>query len=130
MKTKKQADREYYLKNRTRLIKKASIYNSKHKRKRKEQYYSFKSNSPASRRKRYLLRVYKLSPDIYEAMRLSQQGKCAICKLEKKRLVVDHCHNTGRVRSLLCTTCNAGLGQFKDSTSLLEASIKYLNQFK
>jgi hypothetical protein len=55
--------------------------------------------------------------------------KCAICGGPPKhgsRLHTDHCHATGVVRGLLCITCNAGLGQFRDSPDLVMAALDYL----
>ena len=62
---------------------------------------------------------------------LSQQGsRCAICKIHEskltKSLCVDHDHNTGRVRGLLCQTCNDGIGRFDDNIELLKVAIDYL----
>ena len=55
---------------------------------------------------------------------------CAICKthsdLLPRNLAVDHCHTTGKVRGLLCTNCNIGLGMLKDSSEILNLAIKYL----
>ena len=62
----------------------------------------------------------------------SQNGVCAVCKTKpdfktwKKRLSIDHCHVTGRVRGLLCDPCNSGIGMLKDDPSILENAIKYL----
>jgi hypothetical protein len=59
-------------------------------------------------------------------------GCCKICKTHysefSKRLAVDHDHNTGKIRGLLCLYCNTGLGKFKDSTKLLNEAIKYLEE--
>ncbi len=57
-----------------------------------------------------------------------QKNGCAICgKIEtKRRLSVDHCHKTGRIRGLLCQLCNTSLGGFKDNPKLLKKAIKYL----
>jgi len=61
-----------------------------------------------------------------------QKGKCKICKLtpkgHKKVLCLDHCHDTMKVRGLLCDNCNMALGKFKDDITLLESAIKYLNR--
>jgi hypothetical protein len=78
-----------------------------------------------------------LSPAAYDAMFAKQKGVCAICgnsqKLKthpkhkrRRTLCVDHDHKTQRVRALLCTPCNAGLGQFKDDIELLKAALRYL----
>lgn len=62
-------------------------------------------------------------------------NKCAICGAEapteghKKRLNIDHCHETGQVRGLLCDLCNRALGLMRDNTEFLSNAIKYLNQY-
>jgi hypothetical protein len=64
---------------------------------------------------------------------LSAQGnKCPICKKpyneeSRKTWHVDHCHKTGRIRGVLCFSCNAGLGNFKDNITALEEAIFYLS---
>ena len=64
----------------------------------------------------------------YDRLLIQQDSACAICKLipKRRRLDVDHCHDTGRVRGLLCETCNKALGQFEDNPELLRAAIQYL----
>lgn len=70
----------------------------------------------------------------YNEQLAKQNGVCAICgnpetrqlNGKTKRLAVDHCHDTGKVRGLLCATCNTGIGNLKHSIALLEASIKYI----
>jgi Recombination endonuclease VII len=61
-----------------------------------------------------------------------QQGRCKICKKHstefKRNLAVDHNHETGIVRGLLCLNCNRGLGSFQEEKNLLKEAIKYLNQ--
>jgi len=68
--------------------------------------------------------------DQYEALLLEQDYRCAICGTSEdkltKRMAIDHNHETGTVRGLLCSTCNTGLGQFKDSAAVLRAAIAYL----
>ncbi len=73
----------------------------------------------------------------YELLYEKQDGKCAICnnpetandknKSELRSLAVDHDLVTGKVRGLLCTNCNIGLGHLKDNVSILEEAINYLN---
>lgn len=63
----------------------------------------------------------------YFAIAEAQEWKCKICeKIPAKRMHLDHCHRTMKVRGLLCGTCNKGLGQFKDNPKLLEAAARYL----
>jgi len=55
---------------------------------------------------------------------------CAICKtnLTNKKVHIDHCHSSGKVRGILCELCNKGLGQFKDNINSLENAIIYLKE--
>lgn len=64
------------------------------------------------RYKDHLLSRYGLTPETYDAMLLKQGNKCLICQLpwSKGKLYVDHDHETGRVRALLCPSCNTFVG--------------------
>jgi hypothetical protein len=82
---------------------------------------------------RTIKRKYKISREEYEALLIQQDGRCAICRRKPspgKRLGVDHCHKKLKIRKLLCTNCNAGLGNFKDSLKLLRLAIEYLMLYK
>ena len=65
----------------------------------------------------------------YGQMLADQQGRCAICG-EAVTLVVDHNHETGEVRGLLCSNCNVGLGYFIDDPELLLAAVAYAAKWK
>ena len=56
----------------------------------------------------------------------TRASNCAICGNEDRKLQLDHCHETLEFRGWLCTTCNVGLGKFKDSIEMLERALKYL----
>ena len=89
---------------------------------------------------RYTLRTaYGLSQEDFEGMLERQGGLCDICGTPLRnpfnssigeRQAVDHCHESGNVRAILCMACNSGLGHFKDSPVILEKAIKYLNEHK
>lgn len=80
---------------------------------------------------------FGISLDDYNKMMEDQQGVCKICGLPEskldhrsklpRRLAVDHCHSTGKVRGLLCSDCNTALGLMKDNPKLLNEAIKYLS---
>lgn len=75
---------------------------------------------------------YGISKEDFYDLRLKQNNKCAICKntLENdKKSHMDHCHDTGKLRGVLCTTCNVGLGMFKDSLSLLKSAVTYIKKY-
>ena len=69
-----------------------------------------------------------ITQELYAYLKRTQDNKCVICGMSPygRELVIDHDHNTGVVRGLLCVTCNAGLGLFKDRVDLLEKAIHYL----
>lgn len=75
-------------------------------------------------------KTYGLTPEQYDALLRRQDGKCAICRArpKSKRLAVDHNHDTGEVRGLLCSRCNHDLlGSAWDSIALATALWHYLN---
>lgn len=61
----------------------------------------------------YNLKQYGMTPADKARMVKTQRGKCLICNKKKKVLVVDHCHKTGKVRGLLCHSCNRLLGLYE-----------------
>jgi DNA-directed RNA polymerase subunit RPC12/RpoP len=81
------------------------------------------------KRRSDLKRKYNVRWKDYLNMLKEQDYKCAICKTDIKEFNsahIDHDHNTGEVRGLLCRDCNLGLGYFKDRVELLKDAIKYL----
>ena len=100
---------------------------AKEKQKLNEYY---KANKHRSRG--YSLKaLYGLSQEEYAAMLIAQNGTCKICKTHenhlKRKLFVDHCHETGKVRGLLCQYCNTMLGNAKDNVLVLQSAINYLS---
>jgi hypothetical protein len=82
--------------------------------------------------------VYKYGITLgrFEEMVVEQNGLCAICQTtpvgagKNAKLHVDHDHKTGKVRALLCSGCNSGLGYFQDNTELVLAAYEYLMNYK
>lgn len=78
------------------------------------------------------LRRYGLTVEQFDALLEQQSGGCAICRTTtvptRGNWHVDHCHETGRVRGILCHGCNVALGHLKDRIDLLEAAIAYLRK--
>jgi hypothetical protein len=101
--------------------KKSSVYRSKHK----ERYFQHMRRSN--------LRQYGITPDAYDTLLQSQNGVCAICgrgetRKGRRRLAVDHCHATGKVRGLLCASCNDILSRAADNPQRLSDAIHYLKR--
>lgn len=83
--------------------------------------------------KRGLWKNYRMTVEEFNVMWSEQSGKCAICHVdlsprgrEKSSACVDHNHETGAVRGLLCRACNHGIGQLCDDTKILQSAISYL----
>lgn len=84
-------------------------------------------------RKNLLQNLYGIKQDDYLKLAEKQEHKCAICsktsdsvESRKKYLSVDHDHDTGKIRGLLCQNCNMGLGKFQDDPALLNKAVMYL----
>ena len=70
---------------------------------------------------------YGIQPKDYRFLMKKQSGCCAICySFDVRKLSIDHDHKTGRVRGLLCSLCNVGLGHFKNNPLYLLEAVKYL----
>lgn len=92
---------------------------------------------PAFDRNRKFLSNYGITLAQYEEMLKTQDGKCAICEQPEtsvdrsgslRSLAVDHCHNSGKVRGLLCSRCNTTLGKLEESPQLLRAMWDYMHK--
>lgn len=89
----------------------------------------------ANHNKEYFRKYYRVhkydnfSWEDFEKLVAEQDGKCLICGRQLwYALHIDHDHKTGRVRGLLCPTCNKGLGHFKDDPELLAKAVGYLSE--
>lgn len=86
-------------------------------------------------RGRQYLRLYGITEEEVNTLRLGQGFKCALCKRHESlsrdgRLAVDHDHETGRVRALLCHDCNTALGKLQDDPALLRRAADYIEKYK
>jgi hypothetical protein len=81
-----------------------------------------------------LKRRFGITLEQFNQMYENQNGKCLICNATESmlghRLAVDHCHTTGKIRGLLCKSCNMGIGNLKENVDNLQNAIKYLESFK
>lgn len=75
----------------------------------------------------YFTKAYGLSSNQVDELKMQQQNKCRICSLETD-LEVDHDHNSGKVRGLLCVRCNLALGLFRDSPEIIDSASLYLKE--
>lgn len=85
----------------------------------------------AYKRNRNLLSRYGITTEEFDQILEDQNGACAICdKVEVSRFVVDHCHENGHIRGVLCCNCNKALGKFGDSIEGIKKVLAYLERAK
>jgi hypothetical protein len=118
----------YYQRHRDRVAKKNREYYEDNRDKmleRQREYYQ--ENKERSRAWSYG-RLYGISMEQYEEKAKAQDGKCAICGVQPDRLDVDHDHETGTVRDLLCRSCNLALGHMRDDSVRMYRAAEYLDR--
>ncbi len=84
-----------------------------------------------ARGRKHILKGYGLTPEQYHALAEAQDHRCAICGTTEpggRSWTVDHDHQTGKVRGLLCRKCNTGLGLLGDNVKRIEAVMRYLRE--
>jgi endogenous inhibitor of DNA gyrase (YacG/DUF329 family) len=91
------------------------------------------SRNPDRNHAKKLKHLYKMTIEQYKSMESDQNGVCKICKRvcpSGRKLSVDHCHISGKIRGLLCMKCNKGLGSFEDNMENMKIAIQYLEEHK
>jgi Recombination endonuclease VII len=130
---------EYYQKNKTEVLAVAAVYRANNQDKTKAAAAKWRAEQPAEySRELHLMREYGITGAIYDRMLLEQGGVCAICgtsdpgrsKGKPKSWCVDHNHETGQVRGLLCGPCNRALGMLKEKSSTVLRAYQYLLKFE
>jgi len=116
---KKAYDKEYHREHREEILKSQKAYRRENIEREQDSQYR---------------RRYGISLAQYDAMLERQANTCAICgktpEENEQRLSVDHDHDTGEVRSLLCNGCNGALGLMQDDPDVLQAACDYLKEWK
>jgi hypothetical protein len=117
-------------------------WNEKNKERIKEQKKAYYQNTKKERTDADLKYKYGISLEEYDRMREEQGYKCYCCGITEealtekypdshhKKLCVDHCHTTGRVRKLICSACNTLIGYLEKREDKLEAALRYIDEHK
>jgi len=118
-----------------RIKKNNRDYNRRHKdkiREKNKEYVKTHGQELRAYKRRHDMKIkYNMTPEDFDKLWESQDGKCLGCNIDltfkvKGGCIVDHDHKTGKVRGLLCNNCNAGLGFLKDDLTVLRNLTNYL----
>ncbi len=128
----KEKSRLYRLNNREKYLQQQREYRKNNPEKYKQYYLNGREKAKISARKRRI-ESYGITVEAYNEILLKQEGKCAICKIYFENLTphIDHSHESGEVRGLLCSPCNIVLGYMekiiKRNSNIFEEITEYLN---
>lgn len=92
-----------------------------------KQKYRRRNRNSEYHREYKLKTKYGLTTEQFSAMIVEQNSSCKICNATLDKPQIDHCHKTGKVRGLLCRSCNTSLGLLKENTDTLRSMINYIN---
>lgn len=119
-----------YQKTKVKRNKQAKEYREKNLEKVKKMQKDWYLNNPEKVKEQKLKKEYGISLEQYDEMFRKQKSSCAICGTHqddlKLKLSVDHCHETKKVRGLLCGKCNRGIGFLNDDANIVSKALDYL----
>lgn len=113
--------RKHYTKNRDKVFRSHNRYRSTEQGKARNKVHQWRS---------YLKIKYNLTEEMYKTLLKTQDFRCKICDsrfTDSLKPKIDHCHKTGKVRGVLCNTCNTGLGHI-EREGFLDKAIMYLRK--
>lgn len=110
------------------------VYQAAYRKRNSNRLKDYDRNRFEGHRKRaHQLQPYTLTPEEYEIKLEEQKHSCAICGIHQSKLrvalCVDHNHENGENRGLLCDSCNRGIGLLKDSAEILDKAASYLRRY-
>jgi hypothetical protein len=127
------AEKAYKKKHKEKIKEQMKEWRAKNKESITEYNKEWKTKQPNYHTNRHLQLSYGISLDEYNNLLKTQDYKCLGCGVHSNdalrgKLFVDHCHNTNKVRGLLCQKCNTALGMVDDNIDTLTSLIHYLNR--
>lgn len=122
------------IKNRDKILECQRKWLIKNKEKHIKNSKLWYQNNKDRVRDNQLKRQFGISLEEYNKILDNQSGVCHLCgggpDVKSKKLAVDHDHETGKIRALLCRGCNVGIGNLKDDFNLLRKAADYIEKFK
>ena len=129
---RREYNKKWYAENADRERERSRKYKAKNVDKIRESRKKYYAENIDKIRDRNLQNRYGIGHEEYLELFEKQDGKCKICETTSNRklkhFAVDHCHDTGDVRGLLCSNCNTAIGLLKDNPDLLRAAAKYIEE--
>ena len=117
---RREYQRQWRAKNKDRI-------NAAHREYQKKWRKDNPERARAIAKKSFIQNTYGITVEYVETLEAAQDGRCAICERPAK-LHIDHCHDKGTVRGLLCATCNTGIGLLRHNEQTLSNAIAYLRR--
>lgn len=132
---KRELSRQYHHANKEEKNAYRREWTKNHKEHTREYHIRRHAENPRLRPDQHLRKTYGITLEDYERMHAEQGGVCAICKKDApggrgKRFHVDHDHQTGAVRGLLCHQCNVSLGAFEENVDVMRAAVDYILKYR
>lgn len=128
-KKRKEYDKKYYLKNKEKILEAGKEW-SKNNRDVWKRYYEKNKEKINKQKRENWVKRYGIDIDQKKEMFDSQLGHCFLCNkklsLDKKGCCIDHDHKTGKVRGILCSSCNCMLGYAHDNPEVLRKGATYV----
>lgn len=121
----KAAKRRYYERNKAQVNARADKWRRLNPERRREITLAWRRRNPESCKDAQIRCAYGIGLAEYRQMISDQDGKCLICE-KRKKLTIDHCHETGVVRGLLCFGCNSAIGKLGDTAATVARAVAYL----
>jgi hypothetical protein len=122
---------EYQIRNQARIKAYQKKYYQANKDKIIDRAVQFRKDNPHVQNMSRIKNTYGLTQEEYFRLLEESNGTCPICtRWFGKKLVIDHDHTTGKVRGLICASCNKGLGHFFERIESLQEAIRYLQTKK
>ena len=125
--------RQHYAQNKERYKRRHYAWAKANPAKVRAYQRKYYSQNPEKDREWHLKKTYGISLARFCEMLAAQEYRCGICQKQfptPKSTHVDHCHDTNKIRGLLCYKCNSALGLFFDDKKFLQSAIRYLEKWE
>jgi len=118
------------LKNNPDSLEKRKCYLRQYTKNNKNKIKKYKCRAKEYQRNINLKKRYNITEETFQKLVEEQKSCCAICTEKIENLFIDHCHKTGKIRSLLCHKCNTAIGLLNEDINIMQNAIDYIFKHK